>query len=234
MIIIIALAVLVGAFVQAVVGLGVGLVTAPVIAVLEPSLMPTLPLLFGLLVAGLSLAGERHHIDWPAIGWSLPGRLPGTLLGVWLVLAFTPSQLGVAVAVMVLMAVMLSVWSVTVPVNRPTLLAAGFTSGVTGTATSIGGPPIALLFQHRRPSEVRATLAVFFFIGVVLSLSLLGITGSIPLESLVVAALVSPLLILGIWVGTRVRGRLPRDRFRVAVLVVCAASAVVLLVRSLG
>ena len=230
----IALAVLVGSFVQAVVGLGVGLVTAPVIAVLEPSLMPTLPLLFGLLVSGLSLAGERDHVDWPAIGWSLPARIPGTMLGVGLVLAFTSSQLGIAVAVMVLVAVLLSVWSVTVPVNRTTLVAAGFTSGVTGTATSIGGPPIALLFQHRRPSEVRATLAVFFFIGVVLSLSALWITGSIPLDSLVVAGLVSPLLVLGIWVGTRVRGRLPRDRFRVAVLVVCAASAVVLLIRSLA
>jgi uncharacterized membrane protein YfcA len=133
----------------------------------------------------------------------------------------------------VLVAVLLSVRSLSVPVNRATLLAAGFTSGVTGTATSIGGPPIALLFQHRRPSEVRATLAVFFFIGVVLSLTGLAITGSIPLDSVVVAALVSPLLLLGIWVGTRVRDRLRRDRFRVAVLAVCAASAVVLLVRSL-
>jgi uncharacterized protein len=230
---VIALAVLLGSFVQAVVGLGVGLVTAPVIAVLEPSLMPTLPLLFGLLVSGLSLAGERHHVDWPAIGWSLPGRIPGTLLGIGLVLAFTSAQLGVAVAIMVLVAVLLSVRSLSVPVNRATLLAAGFTSGVTGTATSIGGPPIALLFQHRRPSEVRATLAVFFFIGVVLSLTGLAITGSIPLDSVVVAALVSPLLLLGIWVGTRVRDRLRRDRFRVAVLAVCAASAVVLLVRSL-
>ena len=56
----IALAVLVGAFVQAVVGLGVGLVTAPLVAVLEPSLMPALPRWFGLLVSGLSLP-ERHE-----------------------------------------------------------------------------------------------------------------------------------------------------------------------------
>lgn len=233
-VIVIALAVLVGSYVQAVVGLGVGLVTAPVIAVVEPSLMPTLPLLFGLLVSGLSLAGERRHVDWPAVGWTLPARIPGTIVGIGLVLVFTPSQLGIAVALMVLAAVLLSVWSIRLPVNRHTLLAAGFTSGVTGTATSIGGPPLALLFQHRRPSEVRATLAVFFFIGVVLSLTGFAITGSIPRDSLVVAAVVSPLLLLGIWLGTRTRGRLPRDGFRVAVLVLCAASAVVLLVRSLG
>ena len=234
MIAVIALAVLIGSFVQAVVGLGVGLVTAPVIAVLAPSLMPSLPLLFGLVVSGLTLVAERHHVDWPAIGWSLPGRIPGTLLGVGLVLALSTAQLGIAVAVMVLIAVLLSVRSVAVPVNRGTLLAAGFTSGVTGTATSIGGPPIALLFQHRGPSQVRSTLAVFFFVGVVLSLALLGLTSSIPRDSVIVAALVSPLLLLGIWFGTRIRGRLPRDRFRVAILIVCAASAVVLLVRSLA
>ncbi len=152
------------------VGLGVGLVTAPIVAVLEPTLMPTLPLWFGLFVSGLSLAGERSHVDWHAIGWSLPARIPGTLLGVWLVVAFTPRELGIALALMVLVAVGLSVQAVHVPVNRGTLLTAGFASGVAGTATSIGGPPIALLFQHRRPSQVRATLAVFFFIGTLLSL----------------------------------------------------------------
>jgi uncharacterized membrane protein YfcA len=226
--------VLVGAFVQAVVGLGVGLVTAPLVAVLEPSLMPALPLWFGLLVSGLSLAGERRHVDWHAIAWSVPARIPGTVVGVWLVVVFTPQHLGIAVAVMVLVAVLLSWRTVDVPVNRGTLVAAGFTAGVTGTATSIGGPPIALLFQHRRPSEVRATLAVFFFLGVVLSLVGLASTGELPPGSFVAAAAVSPFLLAGIWAGTRWRGRLPRERFRQGVLLVCAASAVALLVKSLA
>ena len=230
----IALAVLVGAFVQAVVGLGVGLVTAPLVAVLAPSLMPALPLWFGLMVSGLSLAGERRHIDWHAISWTLPARAVGTLPGLWLVLVFSSRQIGVAVAVMVLVAVLLSWHTVDVPVNRGSMLGAGFTAGIAGTATSIAGPPVALLFQHRRPSEVRATLAVFFFGGVVLSLTALGLGDALPLASLAVAGVVSPFLLAGLWAGTRLRGSLPRERFRIGVLVVCAASAVVLLVRSLG
>ena len=216
------------------VGLGVGLVTAPIVAVLEPTLMPTLPLWFGLFVSGLSLAGERSHVDWHAIGWSLPARIPGTALGVWLVVLFTPRELGIALAVMVLVAVGLSMRVVDVPVNRSTLLTAGFSSGVAGTATSIGGPPIALLFQHRRPSEVRATLAVFFFVGTLLSLSGLAISGSVPLASLVVGVGVLPFLVGGIWLGIRLRHRLPRERFRHAVLAVCAVSAVVLIAKSLA
>jgi len=232
--VLIALAVLLGSFVQAVVGLGVGLVTAPVIAVLEPALMPALPLWFGLLVSGLSVAVERQDIDWHAIGWTVPARIPGTVVGVWLVLVFGPRELGVAVAVMVLVAVAVSLRAVSVPVNRATLLLAGFTSGATGTATSIGGPPIALLFQHRSPSEARATLAVFFFAGTVLSTVGLALAGALPLASLVIAALVSPLLLAGLYIGIRVRGRVPREQFRLAVLAVCAASAVVLLVKSVA
>ena len=230
----IALAVLVGAFVQAVVGLGVGLVTAPLVAVLEPSLMPALPLWFGLLVSGLSLAGERRHIDWHAISWTLPARAVGTLPGVWLVLVFSSREIGIAVAVMVLVAVLLSWHTVDVPVNRGSMLGAGFTAGISGTATSIAGPPVALLFQHRHPSEVRSTLAVFFFAGVGLSLAALAATGALPLASLVVAGAVSPFLLAGLWAGTRLRGSLPREQFRIGVLVVCAVSAVALLVRSLA
>jgi uncharacterized membrane protein YfcA len=232
--VLIALAVLVGAYIQAVVGLGMGLVTAPLVAILEPSLMPALPLWFGLLVSGMSLAGERRHIDWRAVGWLLPARAVGTVPGVWLVVLFTASQIGVAVALMVLLAVVLSWRTVSLPVTAATLAGAGFAGGVAGTSTSIAGPPVALLFQHRRPSEVRATLAVFFFVGVAMSLTGLAVTDHLPLESVLVAAVCVPLVLLGLWLGTHTRTRLPREQFRRGVLIVCATSAVALLVRSLG
>ncbi len=234
MILVIALAVFVGAFVQAVVGLGVGLLAAPVVAAFEPDLMPVLPLFFGLLVSGLALRGEWHAVNWPAIGWSLPARIPGTAIGVWLVVVFTSRQIAVAVGVMVLVAVVLSLRTVSVPITRGALVAAGFTSGVTGTATSIGGPPIALLFQHRPPAEVRATLSVFFFVGVLLGLGGLVIAGEVAWVSVQVAALTAPVLLAGVWCGWRVRDRVPREQFRNVVLAVCAVSAVGLLAKSLS
>jgi uncharacterized membrane protein YfcA len=229
---VIALAVFLGAFIQTVAGLGIGLVAAPAVALVEPSLMPTLPLWFGLFVASLSVALEHRHIDWRAIRWTLPARAVGTLPGVWLVAVFTSEQLGVALAAMGLLAVGLSWHAVELPVNRATMIGAGFAGGVGGTATSIAGPPVALLFQHRRPSEVRATLALFFSAGVVMSLAALGLTGQVAASSLAVATTISPFLLLGLWIGTRARDHVPRDRFRQVVLVVCAASAVALLVRA--
>jgi uncharacterized membrane protein YfcA len=228
------LAAVMGAFVQAVVGLGMGLVAAPVVGLLAPSLVPTLPLWLALLISGLMLAGERAHIDWGALAWALPGRVPGTVVGAWLVLQFTEEQIGIALALMTLVAVAIAVRAARIPVTPTTLVSAGFGAGVTGTATSIGGPSIALLFQREPPAVMRATLSVFFFVGVLLSLAGLGISGSISAESWQVALVLAPGVVVGMLVGRAVRDRVPRHGFRAGVLVVCTASALTLLVRSLA
>jgi len=50
---------------------------------------------------------------------------------------------------------------------------------------------------------------------------------------LLLALLLTPCLALGAWVGGHLRGMVPASRIRYAVLAVCAASALVLLLRSL-
>lgn len=224
----------VGAYVQAVVGLGIGLVMAPIVALLEPSLVPTLPLWLALVVAGLNLADEHAHVDWRSMGWALPARVPGTFVGAWLVASFTEQQIGVVLALMVLVAVGLTVHTVTVPLNPVSLSTAGFVAGATGTATSIGGPPIALLYQRERPEVVRATLSVFFFVGVILSLTVLAFAGSLGRTASLAALTLAPLVLAAYLAGRASRRYVDGPAFRHAVLVVCTVSAVVLLIRSLG
>ncbi|MBO0846289.1 MAG: sulfite exporter TauE/SafE family protein [Nocardioides sp.] len=139
-VVLIGLAAMVGAYVQAVVGLGLGLLAAPIVALVEPSLVPVLTLWLALLIAGLNLADEHAHVDWRATAWSVPARVPGTVVGAWLVASFTEEQIGVVLAVMVLVAVGLTVHTMSVPLNPVSLSVAGFVAGATGTATSIGGP----------------------------------------------------------------------------------------------
>jgi uncharacterized protein len=231
-VLVIGLVVTLGAYVQAVVGLGLGLLSAPVVALVAPPMVPVLTLWLALLISGLNLVDEHEHVDWRSTAWSLPARVPGTVLGAWLVASFTEEQIGVALAVMVLLAVALSVHTVEVPLNPATLATAGFVAGATGTATSIGGPPIALLYQRGHPEVVRATLSVFFFVGVILSLGGLAISGSLDREPSLLALAMSPLVVLGYVVGRRTRGLVDGDAFRWGVLVVCTVSAVVLLVHS--
>ena len=231
-VVLIGLVVMLGAYVQAVVGLGLGLLSAPVVALLEPSLVPVLTLWLALLISGLNLADEHEHVDWRSTAWSLPARVPGTVVGAWLVASFTEEQIGVALALMVLVAVALTVRTLDVPLNPTTLATAGFVAGATGTATSVGGPPIALLYQRGDPQVVRATLSVFFFVGVIMSLVGLSISGSLDREPSILALAMAPGVVVGYVVGRRTREVIDRDRFRRGVLVVCTVSAVILLMRS--
>jgi uncharacterized protein len=223
----------VGAAVQGLVGLGLGLVAAPVTMLLEPRLMPDLLLWLAMLLPLVTLVRDHHEIDWPGLGWSVSARVPGTVAGVWLVSAFSARTLGIAVGSMVLVSVLLTARSVVVPVNRGTLLTAGFASGVTGTATSIGGPPLALLLQHRSPQQIRSTLAVYFVLGAGLSLAGLAVSGQLERSTMVLAFLFVPCLVVGFALSRSLHQFVPRRAVRAAVLMVCAASAVVLLVRSL-
>lgn len=231
--VLLAAAILLGATVQTVVGLGVGLVAAPVMTLVEPRLMPGVMLLLALLLPCFTLLIDHHDIDWRGLLWSLPARVVGTAGGVWLVAHFTDGQLGAFIGVMVLLAVVLTWRAVTVPVRPSTLSAAGFVSGVTGTATSIGGPPFALLYQHRPARQIRATLAVYFVLGAAFSLIGLGLSGDLTSDQAVVAGLLVPSVVLGAVAGVPLRRRLPAHVVRPAVLAVSAASALVLLVRSL-
>lgn len=230
---VLAFVLVVGAAVQGLVGLGLGLVAAPVVTILDPALMPELMLVLAALLPLLTLVGSHHDIDWRGLAWLLPARVPGTVVGVAFLAYFSDRYLGVAVGLMVLVAVVLSLTRVSVPVRPATLVAAGLVSGAAGTATSIGGPPVALLYQHRSSTQIRSTLAVMFTLGSAVSLVGLWLGGRFEERVLFLALLLTPCLAVGALLGIWVHGVVPDRGVRYGVLAVCAASAMVLLVRSL-
>ena len=233
MVAVLAATLVVGAAVQGLVGLGVGLVSAPVVTLLEPDLMPGLLLFMGFFTPVLTLLVDRSDIDWRGLAWSLPFRVPGTVVGVWLVTVVADRALGIAVGAMVLLSVLVTWRTVRVPMNRWTLSLAGTVSGVTATTTSIGGPPIAVIYQHEPATRIRSTLAVYFAAGAVFSLVGLAIAGELTAAEVGLAALMLPALVLGLAVALVVRRRLATESIRTGVLWVCALSALALLVRSL-
>lgn len=226
-------ALVVGAAVQGTIGLGLGLVAAPVAALVAPQLVPELLLWLALVMAGTTLVAEHRGVDWGGLVWALPARVVGTAVGVVVVAALSAREIGISVALMVLLAVMVTWRTVRIPVNRITLPVAGFVSGVTGTATSIGGPPLAVLYQHRPATTIRPTLAAYFVAGASMSLVGLGLGGQLHWPEFWLSVLLSPTLLVGFWLAVPLRERLRADVVRPAILAICAASALVLLVRSL-
>ena len=227
-----AVALFVGSALQGVVGLGLGLVLAPVIGLTEPQLLPGLALWLALVYPMLTLTRDWRHADRPGLAWALGARVPGTAVGVWLVSLLPIRLLNVAVGTMVLTAVVLTARSVHLRLTRSTLLGAGFVSGITGTATSIGGPPLAIVYQREAPDVIRSTLGVYFVAGAALSLVGLGISGEMTLQELQLFALLTPVLLLGFLASGPMRTRLDHARVRGVLLSVCGTSAVLLILRS--
>jgi uncharacterized membrane protein YfcA len=212
------LAVLTGAVVQGCVGLGLGLIAAPVMALLDPTLVPATILLTTSVLPALTAVRELGDVDWSGLRFALAGRVPGIVLGAWVVVTQPARTTAVVVAVVVLGAVVLSATSWHARPTPRALLVAGVVSGVSGTATSIGGPPVAMLYQRAGGSVLRSTMGVYFLVGNVLSVAALAVAGEIGSRDLLRALALLPFLVVGFWASGPLRGRVDGPRLRVAVL----------------
>ncbi len=113
------------------------------------------------------------------------------------------------------------------------LFGAGVISGVTGTVAAIGGPPIALVYQHASGPRIRATLALYFALGTVLSVSALWLTGSFGRHEAVLSAILLPGTVIGFLLSGPVLKVVDAGRIRPLVLGAAVLSAIVLLVTAL-
>ena len=89
-----------------------------------------------------------------------------------------------------------------------------------------------MLYQRQPPEVVRSTLSVFFFVGVLISLIGLGLTGGLTASAAHVALVLFPAVLGGMLLGSLLRDRIPREQFRLVVLGLCAVSALALLARA--
>jgi uncharacterized membrane protein YfcA len=207
-----------GALLQGAVGFGLALVAAPLLVLLDPALMPVPLLALVTVHALLALRRECGDADWRGVGWALLGRLPGIVVGVLVVAALSRRAFAVLVGATVLLAAVVSVVRWRPRPTPPALLIAGLVSGIGGTATSIGGPPVALLYQDEHGARVRATLAAYFAVGAVLSLGGLAVGGLVTLDALRATALLAPFMVAGFLLSGPVRRLLDRGWTRPAVV----------------
>jgi uncharacterized protein len=227
------LAVVLGGLVQSGVGLGLGLIASPVVTLLDPALMPGSLLVAGSVLPLLILAREARHADWPGVSWALAGRVAGTAAGIWVIVVIPLRALGLLVGGAVLAVVAVTSLGAQLPRNRWTLLTAGVVSGATGTATSIGGPPVALLYQREHGPQVRATMSAFLSVGNSLAVAALAATGHLPGRDLLAGLAFLVCAAAGLLAAAPFRRYLDSGRIRAAVLLAAAGSAAVLIAHSL-
>jgi hypothetical protein len=222
----------IGAATQASIGIGLGLLAAPTLALIDPGFIPgaiavcVVPLTIGMTIR------ERDHVD-RAILRAAVGRLAGVIVGAVVVARAGHGVIAIVVAVSVLLAVIGSASGLSFAPTRRNLLIAGTASGFSGTVAAIGGPPMALTYQHADPRTLRASLAAFNTIGSAFTIPSLALAGVLGVRELQLAALLVPGVFAGLWIGRVGIARLPAHRVRSFVLLACASSAIVLLANEL-
>ncbi|MEV8124575.1 sulfite exporter TauE/SafE family protein [Streptomyces sp. NPDC085944] len=229
MLAVLAVAVVVAAFVQGSSGLGFALIVAPVAGFIDPGLVPVF-VLASMVPLNLYVAWrERTSLDLRGAGWITGARLAATPAGLALLWLIPEHSLGLFVGVATVLAAVVSLAAPTFAPGRAAYVGAGAVTGLTETATGVGGPPLALVYQHRPPAELRSTVAACFLVGEVASLLLLFATGKAAPTELGQAALLLPAIALGAWLSRLVHHRLDARRMRLFVLVFALVSGVVLM-----
>jgi uncharacterized membrane protein YfcA len=223
----------IGAAIQGSIGFGLGVVGAPLLVLLEPRLVPGPILLDALLLTLLVTVREWRHIRMADLGWSVPGRLLGTGLAVWILEAVPAGRLQFTMGLFMLLAVGLTLIGPRVRVGRRTLFGAGTLAGVMSTITSMGGPPMALLYQHETGPRLRGTLAAFFSLGVVMSLGGLAVAGRFGWTEVRLAALLLPGVVAGFALSAWTAERLDQRHTRLVVLTTSAIAGVLVVLQGL-
>lgn len=197
-----AIVVVVAAWLQGAVGFGLGMIAAPVMALLRPDLLPATVIVLAFLTSLFVLLREWKAVNWRMFGWIFIGRLPGTLIGAVAVAVFSPVYISLLVGITVIAGIVLSSLGWFPRPNRRNLIVAGTVSGVLGTSTSIGGPPVAIIMRQQPPSIIRATISAYFTVGSVISLAALWVGGSFDTSHLLAAAFLAPFVLIGLMVST--------------------------------
>jgi uncharacterized membrane protein YfcA len=222
-----------GALLQGTVGFGLGLVGVPLLVLIDPVFVPGPLLLAALLLNLLVSRRERTAIDFTGVKWAIPGRILGAFFGALLLDLVAKDHLSLVFGGMVLLAVVMTFSGLEIPPTSKNVLLAGTFSGFMGTASAIGGAPMALVYQSQRGARIRGTLSVIFAIGTVISMASLVIIGHFGLREIQAGLVLFPGIIIGFFISRHSARILDRGFIRLAILITSALSGLFVIFRNI-
>jgi uncharacterized membrane protein YfcA len=224
-----------GALLQASVGIGFGVLCAPLLVILAPELVPGPVLFLGLMLAAMTMTREFRSVAVRELGLAISGRIAGTAAAGVVIALLPASVFGTLFAVMILAAIGLCLANWHLLPSPRNLLVAGLLSGFMGTITSVGAPPMAMVYQNMPGPKVRATMGAFLMLGAGFSLVALALVGRFTAAQMASSAWLVPPMLLGFFVSRYFTRHVDKSRkgVKTAVLAVSGMAAVMLLLKPL-
>ena len=219
--------------IQTAIGFGLALIAVPMLLLINPDMVPAPILLVAFVQLSLNSWAHRKHINWQPLAYAFIGRIPGTVLAAWALTATGLAGIQIFIGLAVLMAVAISLGNWNIAGSNINHFWAGSVAGFTGTTSAIGGPPIALLYQHEQGDKVRANLSAFFVLGSIMSFAGMAWAGAVTQQSFYFAALFIPAATVGFWLGIKTKHWLQPRFMRPAILILCGSSGLTVLWQAL-
>jgi uncharacterized membrane protein YfcA len=222
-------AVLVAAFVRGVSGFGLALILAPILLLLMNSKSTVVVNLLLAIVSNLVvLPLSFRHIYLKGILPMVIFTIPGIVIGAWIITIIEPSTLKIVIGAVIVISVIPLAMGISKAFHKEKLACgfSGFLSGLIGTSTSLGGPPVVLFMhnQNWRKETIHSSLAAYFTFNGVCSVGALVIAGIVEVPTLVTTGSLVPALLIGTVAGTVAFRRLSQRLFRIItlVIIICA------------
>jgi hypothetical protein len=225
------LVVIAAAAAQSAIGIGFGIVAAPILAVVDPVLVPGAVLVLAVLTSLIVAVRDRANFSLGNLGYALAGRILFSVLGGLTASLLSPEAFLLVFGALILAAVGLSLTGLRVAPTRRNLFLAGCASGYMGTITSVGTPPMAIVYQYAPGAEVRANMSAFLTVGGFISILSLAGFGAFGIGDLLLSLKLIPAMLIGYWLSPFLQRYTDRGWMRPAMLGLCMAAAALLLAR---
>ena len=225
--------IILGAITQSAIGIGFG-IPAGILVLLEPSMAPSCIILMGSFLALSNAMLSYKDIIKVDLIYSYTGRVIGSILAMPLIfLTLGTDYYLIIFGVLLLIATYLSAKKWNIVATKKNITIAGTASGLMGTLTGIGGPPMAIVYQNSSATKVVATLNMFFGIGALFSVLILIYIDLINLREVMRCLLLTPGILVGIILG---RQKIVKDyvsfNLKKLILIICFVSAILVLTQA--
>ncbi|MCG3863368.1 MULTISPECIES: sulfite exporter TauE/SafE family protein [unclassified Photobacterium] len=223
----------IGSYVQTAIGFGLAIVSAPLLIVYAPQYVPAPICLIALFISLLNALKHRSSIEIGGLKMAILGRVPGSIAGAALLLYVSSHVLTLWIGLLVLLAVVVSVLPYRIEPTPRRMVIAGFFSGLFGTSSAIGGPPMAILLQHQEANQLRGNLSAFFVFSSIISLTAQIPVGFLSLDKLWITLPLIPSAWLGYWLALKTTQSLPKEKIRYAALILCLICGIIAIYESI-
>ncbi len=221
---------------------GVAGTIGPFVTVLMALVLPAddaIGLLLPMLIIGDGFSVVAHWQRWDAsLLWPLLfAGVAGVGLGSVILLRIEEETLSRLIAVIMLLFIAWFAWTKRPRIPASSVLRFGWLSGVvagiTSTIAHMGGPPVViyLMAANLSPVTLVGTTVIFFAAVNLLKVPSYVIAGVMDLNLLVHTFWAWMTIPIGVWVGRRIVGVIPKGPFESVLVLLLGVGAVMLLIR---